>query len=219
MNRTSKTGFILIVFLAWFSASSKAFAEPEILIKGLFKNAAVLVIDGHQELLKVGKRTKSGVLLVSASSKGAVVEFEGERKQLYLTRGIGTSYSNASKKEVRLASQHNGHFFGTALINGQRRQFLVDTGASTISMSSKEADMLGIQYKNSKVVRVATAQGVTRGYEVKLRRVEIGGIRINNVGAIILEGEYPLDILLGNTFLSQVNVNIDNGVLIMQSKY
>jgi len=207
-------GFIVLTF---FSAS--LMAMPDILIKGLFKNAAVVVIDGRQQLLKVGESSDAGVTLVSASSKGAVIEYEGVQKTLTLTQGISSSFSEASKTEVRLVSQHNGHFFGSALFNGKRAQFLVDTGASSVAMSSKTAKMLGIRYQQAPVVRVDTAEGRTLGYQVKLRRVELGGIRVNNVAATVLEGEYPLDILLGNSFLGKLDMNIDSGVLVLKSKY
>jgi len=198
--------------------ASHAAAKPQVVVKGLFKNAAILEINGSQHLLKAGQ-THAGVKLVSATTKGAVVEHEGQRQKLGLSQGIGTNYSNATKNEVRLTSKHNGHFFGNALINGRRAQFLVDTGASTISMSSTTAKRLGLRYENSPVVRVATAQGVTKGFQINLQKVEVGGIRVNNVAAIVLEGEYPLDVLLGNSYLSQVEMRIENGVLLLQSKF
>ena len=209
---------VLFCFIAFFYIAPGR-AEPEIVIKGLFKNAAVVIIDGRQQLLKVGQRTGDGVLLVSASSKEAVLEYGGQRRTLSLTQGIGAVYTDAKQTEVRLNSQLDGHFFGSALINGKRAQFMVDTGATWVSMSSKTADLLGLGYEHGTVTRVNTAQGVTRGYRVSLRRVEVGGIRVNNVEAIVLEGEYPLDMLLGNSFLSRLDMNIDNGVMILQSKY
>lgn len=192
---------------------------PKVFVKGLFNGAAVLEIDGRQTMLKVGKMSTEGVKLVSATSKQAVVEIDGQRRALGLSQSIGTSYTDADRREVRLQSQHQGHYFGSARINGRAIQFLVDTGASTISMSSVTATRLGIRYKRGRVVRVSTAQGTTKGFHIKLARVEVGGLRVNNVAAIVIEGEYPLDVLLGNSFLSQIDMNIENGVLILRSKF
>lgn len=207
-----------LLLILCFSAPL-ALAEPDIKVKGLFKNAAVLIINGQQKLLKVGGSQVQGVTLVSASSKGAVIEFEGKRINLQLSTNIGADYSEAEKAEVRLTSQHNGHYFGTALFNGRRGHFVVDTGASKIAMSSDTANQLGISYKGGKPISVNTAQGSTRGFLVNINRVELGGIRVDNVATIILEGRYPLEILLGNSFLSQLEMNIENGVLLLQSKY
>lgn len=194
-------------------------AEPSVVVKGLFNGAAVLEINGRQTLLKEGKTSTEGIYLVRATSKEAVIEFSGKQKTLGLSQSIGTSYTEAEKSEVRLSSKHHGHFFGTAKFNGRSAQFLVDTGASAVSMSSAAADRLGINYRSGKVIHVSTAQGVTKGYQLLLQRVEVGDITVNNVSAIIIEGEYPLDVLLGNSFLSQTDMNIQNGVLVLKSKY
>jgi aspartyl protease family protein len=192
--------------------------EPDVRVKGLFKNAAVLIIDGQQKLLKVGE-SSSGVSLISASSKSAIIEYKGEHKTVYLSQSIGTDFKTATKQEVRLSSQHNGHFYGTLYINGKRGHFLVDTGASSVAMSSNTAKQLGIDFQRGTPISVSTASGIAGGFRVTLKRVEVGSIAVSNVEAVVLEGGHPLDILLGNSFLSKVEMRIDNGVLLLQSKY
>lgn len=211
--------FVRVCLLTLVLALAKhSLAEPQVVVKGLFKGAAVLEINGRQTVLKVGKTSSEGVLLISATSKSAVVEVEGERRTLLLSQNIGAAYKEATTKEVRLTSQHQGHFFGSGKFNGRSAQFLVDTGATSVSMSSAAADRLGIRYKNGRVIRVNTAQGTTRGYQISLNRVEVGGISVSNVTTVIIEGEYPLDVLLGNSFLNKTDMNIQNGVLVLKSK-
>ena len=193
--------------------------EPKVVVKGLFNGAAVFEINGRRTLLKNGKASPEGLRLIKATSKQALVEFDGKRRTLTLSQSIGTAYTEASKDEVRLNSQHQGHFFGLGKFNGKSAQFLVDTGASTVSMSSATAERLGIRYKNGSIVRVSTAQGTAKGYHVSLRRVDVGAISVSNVAAIIIEGEYPLDVLLGNSFLSKTDMNIQGGILVLKSKY
>ncbi len=192
---------------------------PQIFVKGLFSGRAILMINGQQVMLKEGQSSPEGVRLVSASSKVAIVEFEGKTQQLELSRGIGTTYKAAERSEVRLNSQHNGHYFGTARINGRAVQFLVDTGASSVAMSSAVANRIGLRYKDGRRIMVSTAQGTTQGFMVTARSVEVGGIRIENVAVTVLEGEYPLDVLLGNSFLGQVDMRIENDVLVLRTKY
>jgi len=209
---------IVFTMLALLSIWAAASDLPQITVKGLFKNTAILVIDGQQVVLKSGER-KSGITLVSASSKNATIEHQGKHHTLLLSQSIGGSYTVAKKAEIRLSSQHNGHYFGTALINGRRGHFVVDTGASSVAMSSYTAKQLGIKYLSSKTVSVSTAQGLAKGYRVNLKKVEVGAIKINNVAAIVIEGRFPEDILLGNSFLSQTEMTIDNGVLLLQKEY
>lgn len=222
MTRCIK-GFFSSVFVVCLLNLGQAFAEESepkthVVVKGLFKGAAVLVINGRQSLVKDGQTT-DGVTLVSATSKKALVRVNGQTLSLSISQSIGTAYTAAEFHEVRLTSQHRGHFFGTARINGVATQFLVDTGASSVSMSSVTADKVGLKYKRGAVVRVTTAQGVTRGYRVKIRKMAVGPISLDSVDAIVLEGEYPLDVLLGNSFLGKLDMNIESGVLILKSKY
>lgn len=207
----------LLVLLALYA--NDVFADTQVVVKGLFNGAAVLEINGRQILLKDGKSSDEGVRLIQATSKNALLEIDGKRRRLGLSQSIGTAYSEAAVNEVRLNSQHQGHFFGSGKFNGKSAQFLVDTGASMVSMSSAIANRLGISYKKGKVIRVSTAQGVTRAYQIVLPRVEVGTIRVNNVATVIIEGEHPLDILLGNSFLGQTDLSVQSGVMVLRSKY
>jgi aspartyl protease family protein len=197
----------------------QASATMQVHVLGLFTNMAILNIDGQQRRLKQGETSPEGVYLVSADSKGAVVRIAGETRKLLLSRAIGTHYKEADTTEVRLSSSHNGHFFGSAMIQGTRVQFMVDTGASAVVMNSIVAKQIGVDMSRAQAIRVATAQGVTLGHQVSLKKVSVGDIDVRNVSAIVLEGEHPVDVLLGNSFLSQVDMSIDNGVMVLQTKY
>ena len=54
---------------------------------------------------------------------------------------------------------------------------------------------------------------------VNLDVVDVGGIRINNVAATVIDGEFPVTILLGMSFLQHVTINDSNGVLTLTAKY
>ena len=211
---------VLIVSTTLVLLSQSARAEtPSIIVQGLFKDKAVMVINGQQRFIKAGETSPEGVTLVSSNAKQAVVEVDGEQHILTLSQRIGAAYTEPEKKTVRLSRQHHGHFYGSGRFNGRMAQFLVDTGASAIALSSRTAEQLGIKYKRGNLTRVSTAQGTTNGYQVTLRSVEIGSIEVKNVGAIVLEGEYPLEILLGNTFLSKIEMKVDSGVMVLEADY
>jgi aspartyl protease family protein len=72
---------------------------------------------------------------------------------------------------------------------------------------------MGIEYSNGQLGVVHTAQGATDSYFVTLDEVVVGGITAYNVQAAIIEGAYPLDPLLGMSFLRNVRMEENAGVL------
>jgi len=90
--------------------------------------------------------------------------------------------------------------------------FIVDTGATHVTISSKTADQLGIKITESTPVRpIRTASNIMLAYEVTLGSIAIGDLRANNVTALIIDlPGAPGAGLLGNNFLNHFNVEIDN---------
>lgn len=190
----------------------------EVEVKGLFGGSALLVIDGQQILLKQGM-TRGGVKLVSADSKKAILEFDGRRHELGLSKRISTNYSKAEAAEVRLAPTHGGHYVTPARINGRAVTVMVDTGATAVAMSLPQAKALGIDYRNGRLTPISTANGYVNGYLVKLKSVTIGTVKVENVEALVNVGNFPEVILLGNSYLSRVKLFRENGVLVLQSRF
>ena len=112
------------------------------------------------------------------------------------------------------AGQH-GHFFAPIVINGQRARGLIDTGASTISMSEEAAKKFGILTKGGKTGSSSTANGTISVTRVIVPQVEVGGIKVRNVPVSIgITG----DILIGMSFLRHVNVSMTSGTLILAKR-
>lgn len=188
-------------------------------VRGLFSGSAILVIDGKQRLLKKGQRSPEGVLLVDANSKHAIVEMDGERHKLGMSRRISSTYKAAEKNTVHLSSKQGGHFVTPARINGRPVTVMVDTGATSVAMSRNDANKLGIDYRKGIPIRVSTANGMAQAYQVMLSSVTVGTVKVNNVEATITDGAFPQIILLGNSYLSKVQMTQENGVLILESKF
>lgn len=200
-------------------AGSKNSAPVEVIPMGLFNNSAVVKINGHERILRQGKTSPEGVTLISANSQRAEVDINGQRQILNLNRGVGTRFSAPPIAEARIASQVNGHYFTPGRINNQNVEFLVDTGATSIAINSNMAAKLGLEYSKDKAVSVQTAQGSTNAYPVILNSATVGNVTVNNIEALVLEGEFPTAILLGNSFLSRVDLKVEQGVMVLQSKY
>jgi aspartyl protease family protein len=190
----------------------------EIEAKMLAQGSAVLVIDGTQRMLREGKRSPEGVLLVSADGKQAVLEIEGKRRTISLSRSIGSKFEKASKTEIRIASGRGGHHYTKGLINGMPVDFVVDTGASSIAMNRFVAERLGIDYRGGTPITVSTANGNAKAFRVILPSVSVGNIVVHQVDAAISTTDSPSVVLLGNSYLSKVDLKIDEGVLVLSEK-
>jgi aspartyl protease family protein len=192
-------------------------SAENIAVKGLFSGAALLIIDGEQVLLKKGKQ-KFGVKLIEASSKEAILEIDGKRQRIGLSNQIGGTYQQPKSKIVRITSQRGGHHWVGGQINGRSVEFLVDTGASFISMNLATARRLGIDYENGTPSSIQTANGIAEARLVNLDKVTIGAITYYNIDASVSLNNALTVTLLGNSFLSKVNLRTDNGILIMEAK-
>ena len=110
-----------------------------------------------------------------------------------------------------------------AVINGSFTQkFIVDTGASIVSIPSATAAALKIKYDDALPTRaMATASGVVVAYEVTLDSIELDRCRVNNVTALVMDMPLePESGLLGLNFLEAFNAEIDrpNGILRLKKR-
>jgi aspartyl protease family protein len=195
----------------------------DVAVVGLFANKAVVVIDGGKPLtLSVGDTTPEGVRLISADSESATFEIDGKRETI--TPGqhgaIATSApSNSGRKKVVLTADSRGHFFTVGSINGVSTRFMVDTGATTIALSSEEAKRTGVNYLAGRKVLTQTANGVVPVYRVRLDAVDIGGIKLSNIDAIVIEGGRLPVALLGMSFLNRMEMRRDGDTLMLIQRY
>ncbi len=179
--------------------------------------AAVLVIDGGAPTtVRIGRTTR-GVSVVSADEAQAVIEVAGKRRTLRL----GQYASNASddgRQKVTLAADPSGHFFAQGQVNGGSVRFLVDTGATMITLPGSTADRLGIDYRKGPRGLTQTAAGPTVAYKVKLDEVRLGNITLQNVDAVVLQSGLSFA-LLGMSFLNRVEMQRDGQSMVLTRRY
>jgi aspartyl protease family protein len=98
-----------------------------------------------------------------------------------------------------------GHFQVDARIDGQRLNFMVDTGASVIALTASDAARLGIHpAAHEFVAEVRTANGTVLAAPTQLDAVEVGNLVVRDVAALVLPDEALSDNLLGLSFLSRL---------------
>ena len=186
---------------------------------GLFKNSAMLKIDGKEVLMRVGQTSEGGVFLVSADSKQAVVLIGDQEYLLNLSSRIGAEFTKPVSQTVSVLLNNAGQYKTSGSINGRSVSFLVDTGANIVALNTPMADSLGIDYSSSRLMQATTASGVVESREVILSSVQIGGIKVNNVKAAVIKLDFPMDMLLVMSFLRNVEMNENRGVLQLTGKY
>jgi aspartyl protease family protein len=98
-----------------------------------------------------------------------------------------------------------GHFRTEGRIDGRRLDFLIDTGASVIALTADDAASLGLHPGDSDYrVMLKTANGVVRAAPTTLGMVEIGGIMVRDVVAVVMPDGALSENLLGMSFLSRL---------------
>jgi aspartyl protease family protein len=197
---------VLFSLLFCMILSSALLAEDKIKLIALFKDKAMVIINGKQVLLHKGEKNRYKILLLSANSDKAVIRINDEDRTFKLNMLISTNYSKRDQVEVTLWANNQNMFSSNGKINGKNVHFLIDTGATAIAMNENHAKKLGVNYRNAQKGFAQTASGVVNTWMVKLNTVELGDIKLRNVGAMIIQGTSSKQILLGMTFLSQIKM-------------
>jgi len=196
-------------------------AAEGISLYALFKDKAILTIDGTRRVLKAGETSPEGVKLVSTDTEldQAVVETHGRRETL--TLGVVVSQlESGAPVAVTLWADGRGFFHASGSINGSGVTFLVDTGANTIALNGALAQRLGLDYrKKGQQVVVTTASGHVRAHSMVLDTVKIGEIVLRNVEAVVLDGPQPATPLLGMSALNSLQMRRDGDKMELIKKY
>lgn len=209
-----------LVFLVVLLFAGLLNAGPEVSVIALFKDRAVLKIDGVRVVLNVGEKTEQGLRLVRANSEQAVIEVNGVSETLTVGTEISASFAPPPTREVQVFRNSNGMYLVTGSINGHISEFLIDTGASQMALNAAHAKRLGLNFRyEGDPTQVQTASGLVNAYLVKLKSVRVGDIEVKDVRAFVIDGAYPATVLLGMSFLERVDLQRTGEVLLIRKKY
>jgi aspartyl protease family protein len=126
--------------------------------------------------------------------------------------------AQAGSRSLSIPSDARGHFQTDGRIDGQRMDFMVDTGASMIALNEKSAARFGLRptpadYK----MTVSTANGTIKAARTRLAMVDIGGLIVRDVDAMVLPDEALSENLLGLSFLSKLKrFEYANGKMVLE---
>ncbi len=211
---------LVLVLLQLFAVTYGAEPESEhkranqLSLLALFADKAMLHIGGEKRVLAVGETSPEGVTLIAVDSEHVMIERDGQR--LILRMGIASVFpgtpdtppgdSAVASESVTLWADGSGFFHASGYINGSPVEFLVDTGASSVAISSELARSIGVRFEHGADGIASTAAGMTRMKRVYLESVSVGAITLRNVEAGVLLGSFPTVPLLGMSFLGKLDM-------------
>lgn len=142
--------------------------------------------------------TKAFLLVIVAGVAIGLALPSGKRPvEAAAVAGDGTT------RETLLEREGNGHFYVHAKVNGELVRFLVDTGASGVALTEKDARRVGIDFSPGEFEEVGQgAAGPIRGKLVTIKTVDVEGKKVTNVRGAVLQGSELS--LLGQSYLSRI---------------
>ncbi len=209
---------VWLFWLAQFAAAGGATAA-DVAVVGLFPGKAVLVVDGAApRTIGIGGTTPEGVRLLSIDGDFATVEIDGKRQRL----GIGDQVVSQGGPEgggaVTLTADARGHFVTGGIVNGASVRFLIDTGATMVSLGATDAARAGVDFRRGEPVMTMTANGPARAYKTRISSLKIGEIALSDVDALVHAYDMPVA-LLGMSFLNRMEMRRDGQTMTLRRRY
>ena len=213
-----KPDFTLAVLLCLFLLASPVHGAA-VGLAGLFPGKALLTINGGPpRIVALGVKTEEGVKVLAIEGETATLEVDGKKRILRVGQNVASQASDDGATSAVLTADGRGHFVTMGTINGTTIRFLVDTGASMISMGAGDARRIGIDASKGRLGYAQTASGVSQVTQVKLDRVKVGNIVLNNVDALVHPHDLPMA-LLGMSFLNRMEMRRDGDTMTLKKRY
>jgi aspartyl protease family protein len=113
--------------------------------------------------------------------------------------------SQSQERAVRIRKRADGHFVAKTEVNGVTVTMLVDTGASSVVLKPADARLAGVDVDRlTYSVAVQTANGTAYAAAVRLKRLSVGGIVVDDIEALVAKPGTLGESLLGMTFLRRL---------------
>jgi len=211
----------ILVGLVLLLLHAVAAAATDINVVALTHGKAVVSInDGKPQTIAAGQVSSDGVKLISATSESATFEVGGKRQTLTMGQTISIGGGPVSAQRATLLADNGGHFVTNVEVNGISMRFMVDTGASLVTLSSGDAKRAGINYLAGQKAVMQTANGTTSAFRVKLDKVRLGDIELTNVDGVVVEGNVMGEFgLLGLSFLNRVNMQREGTTMTLTRRF
>ena len=206
---------------ALLALAACAAGAQTVTLQGMLGSKALVIVDGSPPRSLAAGESFKGVKILSVLGDQAVVEVDGKRQTLRVGEApasVGGGGAGAKGNRITIAAGSGGHFLAQGAINGRAVQFMVDTGATSVAISQRDAERLGIDWRKGLPGMSSTANGTVQTFRVKLASVRIGDVEVYDVDASVLGAPMPY-ILLGNSFLTRFQMKRENDMLVLERRY
>lgn len=188
----------------------------EVSLAGVSASRAVFVVDGTTRILRPGQTLSTGIKLLAVEGDGAKLEHLG--RTIVLRVGQRLPGAPLEEQTVSLQANPQGHFFVTGSVNGEAIRFLVDTGATMVSLGASDARRIGIRTDGGETSYAQTAAGVVAVTRVRLDRVVVGDIELDGIDALVHGNDLPIA-LLGMSFLNRTDMRRAGSTMTLKKRY
>lgn len=179
-----------------------------------------ITLDKVEALVGEGVGTGDTVLLGMTFLSRVTMFRDGNR--LVLSRKEGTGLQSAGRDgrpRLTIKDTGQGVFATTVAINGNTLPFVVDTGATSVSIDAAMARQIGINYQKGTPAMASTANGPVRIWLVKFDKVTVGPITLYGVDGSVREGGELGVGLLGMTFLNRLEMHREGEALTLIKRF
>jgi aspartyl protease family protein len=199
----------------------------------LAQNVALVGASSDKALLAVGAQpprfvkvgdTHAGVKLLAVDGPRATIEQNGKQQVLVLGQTPFNADPNGAGAtqgtKVTLTGDSRGHFIAMGQVNGASMKFLVDTGATSVSLGLSDALRAGLKPGKGlgQPIRINTANGTVEAWQTQLDSVKLGSVEVRMVTAVVMPKDMPM-VLLGNSFLTKFQMQRNNDQLTLERRY
>jgi len=187
-------------------------------LAGLVGSRAMLIVNGDEPQSVAVGQALGGVRLLSIQGDQVVIEVDGRKRSLRVGQHAEGSVSADGGGKVALTADGQGHYFTNGTVNGSSVRFLVDTGATMVSLGAGDARRIGLDASKGQRGLTNTANGQASVTKITLDTVRVGDITLHNVDALVMQNDMPVA-LLGMSFLSRMDMQRDGDKMTLKKRY
>lgn len=187
-------------------------------LAGVMGSKAMLMINGGEpQAVPIGQAL-DGVKVLAIQGELVTIEIGGKKRPLRVGQhAVGAGSGDGSGK-ITMTADVQGHFYTTGTINGTSVRFLVDTGATMISLGATDARRIGLDFNRGQRALSNTANGQVVVSKVQVDTVRIGDVTLHNIDALIHQNEMPIA-LLGMSFLNRMEMQRDGSTMTLKKRF
>ncbi len=205
--------------LALLCLSPPVFAGADVGVAGIFPGKALLIIDGGApRAVAIGATTPEGVKVLAIDGEMVTLSVDGQKRSVRVGQHSMSQKTSDERQQTVLSADARGHFYALGTVNGKSVRFLVDTGATMVSLGAGDASRIGVDWRKGQPGMTQTANGQARVWKVRLETVRIGDITLHGVDGLVHETDMPIA-LLGMSFLSRMDIRNEGSTMTLKKRF